>query len=475
MVFSSSIFIFGFLPAVILCYYLQKPLARIHLANATLLGFSYFFYLYGAGEVLLILVASTVADYLIARLIDRSRRGRQLWLAVSVLMNIGLLGYYKYANFAITEFNGVLMRWGIDSISWHEVFLPVGISFFTFQKLSYVIDVHRRQLRAETHIVDFALYVAMFPQLVAGPIVRYLDLCPQLKENRESWERFYSGTLRFIWGLAKKLLLADACGQIADAAFGLPPALLDTKTAWLGAVAYTLQIYFDFSAYADMAIGLGLLFGFRLPENFNRPYSAVSITDFWRRWHMTLSRWFRDYVYIPLGGNRKGGLRTCVNLVVVCTLCGIWHGANWTFVVWGLYHGVLLVLERIGGIYRLADEDYRIRRRALTLFLVIVGWVLFRADDIPHAMRYLTVMFNATDLPFSYDVIRVLDYRNLSCMALAMLAFFLPARFSGISVFTVDRNPAPLLAGVVLILMVLPYCAALLVEDSAATFIYYRF
>jgi len=315
----------------------------------------------------------------------------------------------------------------------------------------------------------------MFPQLIAGPIVRYSYIKSQLRQRRESWDDFYNGIIRFCWGLAKKVVIANSCGQITNVIFDLTPELIDTKVAWLGAMAYTLQIYFDFSAYSDMAIGLGMLFGFSFPENFNRPYSAISITDFWRRWHITLSRWFRDYLYIPLGGNRRTTKRTCLNMAIVCILCGLWHGANWTFLLWGIYHGLFLVLERITGIREVPREKYRILRRIITLLIVVIGWVLFRSEDITQAFGFLGAMFTLTDLPISYELSLALNNRNLLILLTALPVFFLPGDFSLINILIIKKGPFPLVAGALMILLVLPYCAALIVGGATSPFIYFRF
>lgn len=475
MVFSSTIFLFGFLPAVIICYYGQQLLPARRLRNAFLLFFSYLFYLYGAAGFLLILILSTLADYVLGRLIERKVRWKRLWLSCSLMINLGLLAYFKYANFFVAEFNRLLLGLKFFPIEWNEVILPIGISFFTFQKLSYIIDVYREKSRALENVIDFALYIAMFPQLIAGPIVRFSTIRRQLKERRESWDSFYGGTLRFCWGLAKKVMIASSCGQITDVIYGLNPQLLDTKVAWLGAITYTIQIYFDFSAYSDMAIGMGMMFGFAFPENFKRPYSAVSITDFWRRWHITLSRWFRDYLYIPLGGNRLGTTRTCLNMAVVCVLCGLWHGANWTFLFWGIYHGLFLVMERITGLRDLPDQSYKIMRRLLTMLIVIVGWVLFRSQDISQAIRFLQAMFTFTDGPISYELSRALNPRNVLFLLSALPVFFLPGDFLTVRILMDKKDPLPVLAGALMILLLLPYCAALIVGGASSPFIYYRF
>jgi alginate O-acetyltransferase complex protein AlgI len=475
MVFSSTIFLFAFLPAVIIFYFGQQRLFANKLRNAVLLFFSYLFYLYGAAGFLLILILSTLADYGLGRLIDRKVKYKRLWLCFSLLLNLGLLAYFKYANFFIQELNGFLSGWKSFPIEWNAVILPIGISFFTFQKLSYIIDVYRGKSPALKNVLDFALYIAMFPQLIAGPIVRFSLIRSQLKERRESWNDFFNGTMRFCWGLAKKVIIANSCGQITDVIFSLEPHLLDTKTAWLGAIAYTLQIYFDFSAYSDMAIGLGMLFGFSFPENFNRPYSALCITDFWRRWHITLSRWFRDYLYIPLGGNRRGTTRTCLNTALVCVLCGLWHGANWTFLFWGIYHGLFLIVERVTGIRDLSPEKHNIIRRLATLIIVVVGWVIFRAESLSQATGFLGAMFTFSDLPISYELIRALNYRNVFFMMGALPVFFLPGNFSIIKLLMNKNDPIPVVAGALMILLLLPYCAALIVGGASGPFIYYRF
>jgi alginate O-acetyltransferase complex protein AlgI len=418
---------------------------------------------------------STFADYLIGLLIDQDPRHKRVWLCLSMVLNLGLLAYFKYANFFVAEFNSALVYFQYLPLDWKKVIFPIGISFFTFKKISYIIDVYRGESTAIANPVDFALYIAIFPQVVAGPIVRYDYIRSQFKDRRESWNNFYMGILRFCWGLAKKVMIANSCGQIADVIFNLDLQLLDTKIAWLGAIAYTLQIYFDFSAYTDMAIGLGMLFGFKTPENFNRPYSAISVTDFWRRWHITLSQWFRDYLYIPLGGNRQGVKRTCFNTAVVCILCGFWHGANWTFLIWGIYHAVFLILERLTGTRSIPPEKYRAIRRAITLLIITVGWVIFRSEGISQAMGFLATMFSASDVSLSYELIRALNYRNILFLITALTVFFLPGDFSGYKMLFDKKDPVALTVSVLMILLLLPYCAAMIIGGSSSPFIYYRF
>ncbi|MGD9332439.1 MAG: MBOAT family protein, partial [Desulfobacterales bacterium] len=459
MLFSSSVFLFVFLPAVVLTYHLVPDQPTKRGRNLVLLIFSYVYYLYGAASFLPILMMSSLADFGLARLIENDARRRRLWLVVSLTINLGLLGYFKYANFFVHEVDLLRGRLGMPSLAWIAVMLPIGISFFTFQKLSYVMDVYRGETAALRDPLDFLLYVAMFPQLIAGPIVRFREIRSQLRQRRESWDRFFLGAMRICWGLGKKVLVAETLARFADTIFALPSATLDTQTAWLGAVTYTLQIYFDFSGYSDMAIGLGLLFGFVLPENFNRPYSAVSITDFWRRWHMSLSRWFRDYLYFALGGSRCGGTRTCLNLGVVFVLCGLWHGANWTFLAWGIYHGLFLILERVSGWRNLPLHRWVVARRALTLLIVTVGWVLFRAADLTQAADFYAAMFTWRAFPLVYELSRLLNPWDIGMLGVATLAFFLPPDFSGYGRLFLRQPSPPIAAALLMVVIVLPLCA----------------
>jgi alginate O-acetyltransferase complex protein AlgI len=319
------------------------------------------------------------------------------------------------------------------------------------------------------------MYVALFPQLVAGPIVRFRDIHDQINHRVESWNRFHAGAMRFCWGLSKKVILADTCGRFADVIFGLPLAGLDTKTAWLGALAYTLQIYLDFSAYSDMAIGLGMLFGFRFLENFNRPYSAVSLTDFWRRWHISLSRWFKDYVYIPLGGSRKGASRTYLNLTLVFLLCGFWHGANWTFAVWGAYHGLFLVIERMTGLRRFSRNRLRGLRRLLTLTVVVCGWVIFRCDDLGQAGHFFTAMFGLTSLDIPAALVDLMNLKNAVLMLCSATALILPSGTMDAEPWIDNRRLLATMAGIVLFMVLLPWCVAIISSGSQNPFIYYRF
>ena len=393
MVFSSPVFLFLFLPVVLGVYFLLPRGLR----NLWLLATSLIFYAWGEPRFVLVMLASIGANYLLALLIARSAGAvrRRAFLALAVAANIGLLVVFKYADFLVANLNAVLEALRFAPLSLPAIALPIGISFFTFQALSYVVDVYRREVPVQRNPLDLGLYIALFPQLIAGPIVRYHDVAQQIVHRVVTREGFAYGIERFVLGLGKKVLIANTLAVQADAIFSIPPDQLTAPVAWFGLACYTLQIYFDFSGYSDMAIGLGYMFGFRFLENFSHPYVAQSITEFWRRWHISLSTWFRDYLYIPLGGNRGSALRTYRNLVLVFFLCGLWHGASWSFVVWGLLHGFLLVVERMGLGHAMTRWP-RALRHGWTLLFVMIAWVFFRADSLPHALGFLRAMLGAS-------------------------------------------------------------------------------
>jgi len=385
-------------------YYLLPVVARARggvrntVVNAILFSASIFFYAWGEKEYVRVLLGSLGVNYFVARAVTReqdSGRTGRLGVWSAVVFNLSLLGYFKYAGFVCANLSPVWESLGGSAFTAGTVHLPIGISFFSFQAMSYVIDVYRRDVPAERSFLRFGLYVFLFPHLIAGPIVRYRDIARQLAHRPANLDQFAEGVKRLISGLGKKLLLADTLAVAADAAFQLPPGELSVSGAWLGLVCYALQIYFDFSGYSDMAIGLGKLFGFDFLENFRHPYAAAGVTDFWRRWHISLSSWFRDYVYIPLGGNRGGPLATYRNLLVVFLLCGIWHGANWTFVAWGAWHGLFLIAERLG-LAEVVDALPRPVRHGYTLLAVLGGWVFFRAATLGHAGGYFAALAGFT-------------------------------------------------------------------------------
>ena len=390
MIFSSVTFLCLFLPVSWFLYRCSPPVFR----NAILITTSFFLYCWGEQGYVLVLVFSILFNYGAGRIIHRFRESTSaiwfLWAAVAG--NITLLGYYKYAGFLVSNLNWVLQQWNIRGMTAPEIHLPIGVSFFTFKALSYILDVYQKRMVAETNLFHLTVYVSFFPQIAAGPIARYPDMADAIRVRFLEPKTVGQGVERFVIGLGKKVLIADILGKTADSVFSIGFSDLSISLAWLGIFCYTLQIFFDFSGYSDMAIGLGMMFGFRTPENFNYPYCAVSIQDFWRRWHITLSSWFRDYLYIPLGGNRKGSSRTFVHLLLVFLLCGLWHGANWTFVVWGLFHGLFLGLERLG-LSRLLDRSPKALRYVYVMSVVSIGWVFFRSATITNAGSYLAAMF----------------------------------------------------------------------------------
>jgi alginate O-acetyltransferase complex protein AlgI len=391
MVFSSNVFLFLFLPLFLAVYYLTPDRARLR--NWVVLIGSYAFYAWWRVDFLFLFAAVTVWNYLIGMAIARCGRGTakaRRWLALGVTVNLLTLAYFKYANFGVDSLNALLGSAGLGPIAWAHVILPIGISFYIFESISYIADVYRGDTEATRHPVDFATFIALFPHLIAGPVFRYKDLADQFEKREHSWEKFGEGSLRFMQGFIKKVFIADTIAPLASSAFGLTHPT--TADAWFGAVAYTAQLYFDFSGYSDMAIGLGLMMGFRFVENFNQPYVSQSITEFWRRWHMSLSSWLRDYLYIALGGNRGGTLKTYRNLFLTMLLGGLWHGANWTFVLWGAWHGLVLCIERVLGV-KPGAQRFRPHRWALTLLIVVLGWVMFRSDNVGAALRMYGAMF----------------------------------------------------------------------------------
>jgi alginate O-acetyltransferase complex protein AlgI len=424
MVFASTVFLYYFLPIFLAVYYL----CRGRLVRLLWITFaSYVFYGWWRPDFVTLMWVSTFVDYAcgqgIVRARARGRRGR-LWIWVTVLCNLGLLAYFKYANFGIDTLNAILASAGVAPIAWTKVILPAGISFYTFKTMSYTIDVYRGTAAPVRTFADYLCFVAMFPDLVAGPIVRYHLVAEQLQSRTHTTSKFYRGVLFFQAGLAKKVLIADTLAPLADAAFAAPAPT--TLQAWLGTLAYTFQIYFDFSGYSDMAIGLGRFLGFRFPINFDQPYRSTSITDFWRRWHISLSTFLRDYLYVPLGGNRKGTGRTYVNLALTMLLGGLWHGAAWTFIVWGAYQGLWLVIERLLGKRELLHFAPRPFQIALTFVLAMIGWVFFRAPGIEAAGTHLAAMFGSSasaSFPFFLDV-RALHWVVFS--AAALIVWLLP-------------------------------------------------
>ncbi len=386
MLFSSVSFIFMFLPAVLLLYHLLPKRFR----NYVLLGASLFFYAWGEPKYLLILLAVITVNYFGALLIDKYRQYGKLWLAAAICCNLGTLIYFKYTNFLLENINALLH----SKIDMLYVIMPIGISFYIFQSMSYLIDVYRKECNVQKNYCNLVLYIVLFPQMIAGPIVKYHDVENQILTRESSLEDVSYGIRRFIAGLAKKVLIANTMGAVVEKIFALSPASLPGGCLWLGAVAYSLQLFFDFSGYSDMAIGLGRMFGFRFLENFNYPYISKSITEFWRRWHISLSTWFKEYLYIPLGGNRKGPFRTYINLFIVFVATGIWHGASCNFVFWGLWLGFFIIVERLFNWHQKPKGIVlSVFAHLYTTLVFMIGWVMFRAETMGYACQYIQYMF----------------------------------------------------------------------------------
>ena len=470
MVFSSIVFVFCFLPVFLLCY---QAVRGVRAKNAVLLMFSVIFYAWGAPRFVLAMLAAQTANFYLVRQMDRSTDAlRRRWCTVSVVLELGLLAYCKYANFFIDNLNQSLAAMGFTPVPWAEVVLPIGISFFTFQAISYTVDVYRRHHAPLARLADYLMYMVMFPQLIAGPIVRYGTVAADIAQRTSSPERWLMGLHRFAMGLAKKVLLANVLGEYVDATFASEVDAVPASGLWLAVLAYTFQIYFDFSGYSDMAIGLGHMVGFRLPENFDMPYLSQSVSEFWRRWHITLGAWMRDYLYIPLGGSRYGAGRTYANLWAVFLLSGLWHGASWTFVLWGAWHGLFISLDRLF-LGRLLAHVGRIPRIAFTFVVVALGWLLFRAPSVDMATSYLQRMF-ALDggLP-------VLDLRLLCTLAAAVLLAFggmsRPGQHLQRWLYAEERSIWGHIVMIALTGLGLLLCSGYITASGFNPFIYFRF
>ncbi len=472
MVFSSPSFIFGFLPLFFASYYLVPPHAR----NFVIFLGSVLFYFVGANNVVLVLILSVPVNQYIGRYIHQNlgTRRAQIALITGIASNLAPLLIYKYLGFLTQNLDDALSILGFGQpIPVPPLSLPAGISFFTFQGLSYLVDIYWRIIKPAPTVIDFGMYHTSFPQLIAGPIVRYVEIADRVLYRPILIDGVEWGIVRFCFGLAKKIRIADNLGSVADRIFALAPHQLTGSLAWLGTVTYTLQIYFDFSGYSDMAIGLGAMLGFRFPENFNQPYRSQSVTEFWRRWHMTLSRWFRDYLYVPLGGNRQGSARTYVNLFIVFFLCGLWHGAAYTFVVWGMVHGTLLVLERIArthfGFVPSGPFGW-----ALTQLLVMMAWVFFRCNTVYAAITHLAAMWgmgHATEEIYSVSFYLTPD--KMFFLAAGSLIALLPVEQFPAAVDFSAKRPALRMRVAATVCFV--YSIALIAANGFNPFIYFRF
>lgn len=464
MVFSSLTFLFAYLPIVLAVYYLVPMRWR----NLVLLLVSLFFYGWGEPVYILVMIFSILMNWIfgnfISRYRDSDRKKAKHFLVGCIVVNLALLGFFKYWDFFASNLNHLGLSLPILRLS-----LPIGISFYTFQTMSYPIDLYRKQTDPQKSLVSFGAYVCMFPQLIAGPIVRYVDVAKQLDHRTLSRQSFYDGTRRFIVGLCKKVLLANNAGQVFETISQLPVSERSVLTAWLGIILYAFQIYFDFSGYSDMAIGLGKMLGFDFPENFNYPYISDSITEFWRRWHMTLSFWFRDYVYIPLGGNRHGLKRQLINIMIVWLLTGFWHGASWNFVLWGVYYGVILIMEKLFRLKWLKKSPGWVRH-VYTIFVFLIGWVLFAFTDLNAIGGYLSSLFFASGVLadgrawfYLRDNMVLLIVSAIACTPIAK---------TGWNILNTEKGevlvPVLTVAG-------LAVCTAFIVDASYNPFLYFRF
>ena len=476
MIFSSILFLFRFLPLVLLLYYISPRRLR----NGILFLVSLVFYAWGEPVYVVLMLFSTVVDYthglLVERFLKKGKRNYAKCVVTSaMIINLSLLGVFKYADFIIESINAAF-HMGIPLL---ELGLPVGISFYTFQTMSYTIDVYRGQAKAQKNIIDFGAYVALFPQLIAGPIVQYKTIADQLKHRRETMDSFAYGALRFVIGLGKKVLLANNIGLLWDTISVIPSMQLTVVAAWLGAAAFAFQIYFDFSGYSDMAIGLGKMFGFTFLENFDYPYESKSITEFWRRWHISLGSWFREYVYIPLGGNRKGLAKQLRNIMIVWFLTGLWHGASWNFIVWGGYFAVLLALEKLF-LYKWLQKLPGWLAHVYTMVLVLISWVIFAFDRLPEGIQYLKTMLGLGNATFYNDeTLYLLTSYYVIFILLIVACTSFPKRYAIRVSEWMNQQKAGVMVDALLknlyLIVILVVVVAFLVDASYNPFLYFRF
>ena len=470
MVFSSIPFIFFFLPVFLILYYLVPYKVK----NILLLIFSLIFYAWGEPIYILLMIFSSVVDYTNGRMIEKyaqnNQKRKNLFLIISIIVNLSLLGFFKYADFLIGSINSLLNI----NIPLLELGLPIGISFFTFQTMSYSIDVYRGDVKAEHNFLDFMTYVSMFPQLIAGPIVRYEEVAKELTVRSITPQGFADGMIRVLQGLFKKVLIANNIGYLFVIASSMPNNEMSVVMSWLGILAYTFQIYFDFSGYSDMAIGMGKMLGFTYPENFNHPYISKSITEFWRRWHISLSSFFKDYVYIPLGGSRVKKIINVRNILIVWMLTGLWHGASWNFVLWGLYYGVLLLLEKFV-FNKILEKTPNWFKHFYTMFLVVVGWMIFAFDDMTILKEYASMMFGVGGVSFINN--HALYYlKNYLIIFILAIIFSMPEyKLAKEKLSKVKNTKSVFIVSLIIYTVLFIVVVSYLVNDTYNPFLYFRF
>ncbi|MBP5643486.1 MAG: MBOAT family protein [Bacteroidales bacterium] len=472
MVFSSNVFLVFFLPAFLICYFISPKSWR----NIVLLLFSIIFYAYGAPEFVLYLLGSTIINFYLVKLMHKtgSQRLKKLYCGLAIAVSLGLLVYFKYANFFADNFNAILGAIGLHSFTFTRILLPIGISFFTFQSITYIIDTYRGNNEPMSRLTDYMLYIIMFPQLIAGPIVRYCDIEGEIRQRDYRWSECLQGFYRFIIGLSKKILIADVIGAQVDTLLGGDLSLMNSGTAWITITAYTMQLYFDFSGYSDMAIGLGKIMGFHFPENFDNPYNSASITEFWRRWHITLGSFMRNYLYIPLGGNRCSKSRMYLNLWVVFLLSGFWHGANWNFIIWGAYHGIWLVLERIG-LKKFYEKIGKAPSVVITFIITMVGWAIFRIENLHDVWTFISRLFAFDFQSFTWSSGAQFYTTLIAALAFAFVGL-LPfgKKLINFTFYTDYSIKQHLVAWPIAIFMLL-VCLGALNSAGFSPFIYFRF
>ena len=468
MAFNSNIFIFLFLPLCLLIYYLSHDKIK----NYVLLFASIIFYAWGSPNTLIVLLASIAINYILISIMEISKgKSRKLFLVLSLVFNIGILAGYKYIDFFLSGINVFTYLAGFAPLTWRKLSVPIGLSYITFQQISYIVDIYKDKDKSYVNPLDYVLYILIFPRLIAGPIMLYHETSIQFKERTHSFDKFSYGIWRFSIGMFKKVAIANSLGLVADNIFSTDPSLLGIKYAWFGMVLYTFQLFFDFSGYSDMAVGIGKMFGFDFPENFNRPYISKSITEFWKRWHMSLSRFLKEYIYIPLGGNRVSTKRTYINLWIVFLISGLWHGAAMTFVIWGIYHGTLLILERVY-LLKVYKKLPAIISNGISFILVGIGWVFFRSESLSYALRYLKAMFT---LSFAEGI----NFYNMDISLKTFVALLLAVLISFIryerfqDVF--DRLKSKDIIKYVFSLIILIYSLAALSSGTYSPFIYFKF
>lgn len=475
MVFSSTIFLWVFLPLVLVIYFITDKKYK----NYILLISSIIFYSWGEPRYIVWILLSILVNYIFGLLIEyiKNNSFRKITLVLSIVVNLCFLGYFKYFNFIVDTINSILGR---ETLTVKDIALPIGISFYTFQALSYVVDVYRSKkengkLKAQRNILNVALYVSFFPQLIAGPIVKYYDIENQIYDREENVTRISYGIKRFILGLSKKILISNVMALTADNIFAIALGDLSTPVAWIGIIAYTLQIYYDFSGYSDMAIGLGEIFGFTFMENFNYPYISQSIKEFWTRWHISLSTWFKEYLYIPLGGNRKGKFRTYINLIIVFFATGLWHGASFSFVFWGLYHGFFMVIERLFLGDLLKKNKFKLLNNIYTLFVVMIGWVFFRVEDFKDALTYVKILFTNTEGNIINNIHMYIDKEVILVIIIGIiLSGFIQKLFPKLRE-VLYRTDIIRFYEIPILIVLLFLCIVSVVSGTYNPFIYFRF